>query len=72
MKEVLWTPATIAIGERADKMLALVLAEPIEITSIPLARNDAHRIGTELVAAAALTPEEISRLEAPLKEDVLQ
>lgn len=71
MKETLWTPAHIAIGERADKMLALVLGEPTEITSIPMTRSGAHRIGSELVKAAALTPEEIVALAAPLREDVL-
>ena len=72
MKETLWTPASIAVGERADRMLALVLAEPIEITSIPLARSDAHRIGQALVDAAALTAEELALLEAPLDEAVKQ
>lgn len=72
MKETTWTPASIAVGERADRMLALVLAEPIEVTSIPLARSDAHRIGSALVDAAALTPDEIARLEPTLDEAVMQ
>jgi hypothetical protein len=72
MKETTWTPSSIAIGERADKTLALVLADPIELTSIPLHRRDAHRLGTELVKAAALTPEEITNLEQQLDETRLQ
>lgn len=71
MRETTWTPASIAIGERADRMLALVIGEPWEITSVPLARSDAHRIGSELVKAAALTPEEIAQLEPAVRDEVL-
>lgn len=71
MKEITWTPDNIAVGERVDGLLVMVMVEPLEQTTIPMTRTDAHRIGSELVKAAALTPEEIAKLEEPLRE-VLQ
>ena len=72
MKETVWTPASIAVGERADNLLVLVLGEPIEITSIPMSRQDAHLIGAELMKAAALTPDELDALEETRREGILQ
>lgn len=65
MKETLWTPDSIAVGERVDGLLVLALTDPLELTTIPMGRVDAHRIGAELVKAADLTPEEIARAETP-------
>lgn len=71
MREIIWTPDNIAVGERVDGLLVLVMVEPLEQTTITLARSDAHRIGSELVKAAALTADELAALEPPLRDDVL-
>lgn len=68
MKEIVWTPDNIAVGERIDGLLVMVVVEPLDQTTIPMARTDAHRIGSELVKAAALTPDEIAALEPPVRE----
>jgi hypothetical protein len=72
MKETVWTPSSIAIAERADHLLALMLADPGELVSVPLGRTVAHRIGRELIAAAALEPAEIARMhEADAQPDTV-
>jgi hypothetical protein len=64
MRAITWTPTSIAIGERVDgQALALVITDYGEESTIPMSRASAHRIGSELVAAAALTPDELTDLE---------
>lgn len=74
MKQITWQPDSIGVGERADHLLVLLLHDPDETTTILLGRVDAHRIGSELVEAAALSPAELAALEASnnTNGDVLQ
>lgn len=63
MKEISWKPATIAVAERVDgQAVALVIRDIGEETTIPMTRSDAHRIGSELIAAAALSGLELQEL----------
>lgn len=64
MKHITWTPDRLGVGERADHLLVLLLHDHGDTTQIPLDRLDAHRIGTELVAAAALSAAELASLAA--------
>jgi len=63
VREISWKPATIAVAERVDgQACALVIRDIGEETTIPMTRSDAHRIGAELIAAAALTQFELEEL----------